>query len=145
MSLCLAEIWIQLNGMRNNSTNPPCFFFVACCVLCTCNQLETSLILSVSFRVFSFSLVPGTLILSFFFTLQSTNWSRRRRQIILQHHDRRAIIRKSKHDLRSPWPWTLCGMFYVCESGLHCTERDESLRLAWFVSGWQVGLYSTVT
>ena len=35
--------------------------------------------------------------------------------------------------------------FYVCVSGLHCTERDESLRLAWFVSGWQVGLYSTVT
>ena len=35
----------------------------------------------------------------------------------------------------------------LCESELHCTatERDESLRLAWFVSGWQVGLYSTVT
>ena len=32
--------------------------------------------------------------------------------------------------------------FYVCVSGLHCTERDESLRLAWFVSGWQVPLFS---
>ena len=32
--------------------------------------------------------------------------------------------------------------FYVCVSGLHCTERDESVRLAWFVSGWQVPLFS---
>ena len=30
---------------------------------------------------------------------------------------------------------------YVC--WLHCTtERDESLRLSWFVSGWQVPLFS---
>ena len=34
------------------------------------------------------------------------------------------------------------GGVYVCVSGLHCTERDESLRLAWFVSGWQVPLFS---
>ena len=63
----------------------------------------------------------------------------------------RSVNRRSPPPLH---PWLLAGVvgtlgrlnprrhFYVCACGLHCTERDESVRLASFGSGWQVPLFS---
>ena len=50
--------------------------------------------------------------------------------------------RTCQDSAKKPWRIPHTTYFYVCVSGLHCTERDESLRLAWFVSGRQVPLLS---